>query len=123
MSKLQHEDHKSLAQLIAAGGSASQLLNDTKIYLTGLGLNKQLSQAIIDGDLSGGGSVTTYGLDTIDASSGSKTVTSGHTLFIPYLTVSGADTYTVNSGARLLSVGTITVNGTLTVNGTVEYVS
>jgi tripartite-type tricarboxylate transporter receptor subunit TctC len=121
--KLQDADHKSLAELISAGGSASGLLNDTKIYVTGLSLNKQLSQAIIDGDLSGGGGSTAYGLVTTDASAGNKTVSAGTTLFIPYLTVSTGDTYTVDSGARLLSAGTITVNGTLTVNGTVEYVS
>ena len=119
--KLQDADHKTLAELISAGGSASGLLNDTKIYLTGLSLNKQLSQAIIDGDLSGGGGGSSYGTTTINASSGSKTVTTGTTLFYPYLTVSTGDTYTIDSGARLLSVGTIVVDGTLTVNGTLEY--
>lgn len=52
--KLQNEDHKTLAELTGAGGSASQLLNDTKIYVTATGINKQLSQAIIDGDIGGG---------------------------------------------------------------------
>lgn len=53
MGKLQNEDHKSLSELTGAGGAASQLLNDTKIYVTANSLNKQLSQAITDGDLSG----------------------------------------------------------------------
>lgn len=53
--RLQNEDSKTLAELTGAGGSASQLLNDTKIYVTALSLNKQLSAAITDGDLSGGG--------------------------------------------------------------------
>jgi hypothetical protein len=53
--RLQNEDHKTLAELTGAGGAASQLLNDTKIYVTALSLNKQLSQAIIDGDIGGGG--------------------------------------------------------------------
>lgn len=35
------------------GGTTSQLINDTKIYVTGLGLNKQLSAAIAAGDLAG----------------------------------------------------------------------
>lgn len=35
------------------GGTVSQLINDTKIYVTGLGLNKQLSAAIAAGDLAG----------------------------------------------------------------------
>lgn len=55
MSKIQNDDVKSLAQLTGAGGSASQLINDTKIYVTAKGLNKQLSQAIVDEDLGGGG--------------------------------------------------------------------
>lgn len=53
MSRLQNEDHKSLTQLTAAGGSASQLLNDSKVYVTANSINKQLSQAIIDGDIGG----------------------------------------------------------------------
>lgn len=67
--KLQNEDHKSLSELTGAGGSAAQLLNDTKIYVTANSLNKQLSQAITDGDLSGGGggsSVITDNFITLD---------------------------------------------------------
>lgn len=60
MSKIQNEDVKTLAQLTGAGGAASQLINDTKIYLTGGGLNKQLSAAITDGDI-GTGPLTTKG--------------------------------------------------------------
>lgn len=54
MSKLQNEDFKSEAQLTGAGGSASQLLNDTKIYVTALGLNKTLDDAITAGDFASG---------------------------------------------------------------------
>jgi hypothetical protein len=68
----------------------------------------------------GGGGSNTPGLTT-DASSGNLTVASGNTLFVPYLTVSSGDTYTING--RLLGFQTITVSGTLTVNGTVEYIS
>lgn len=53
--RLQGADHKSVSELIGAGGTEADLLNDQKIYLTATGLNKTLSQAIIDGDLSGGG--------------------------------------------------------------------
>lgn len=53
--KIQNEDLKSLAELTGAGGSPSQLPNDTKIYVTANGINKQLSQAITDGDIGGGG--------------------------------------------------------------------
>lgn len=55
MSKLQNEDFKTEAEIILAGGSSSQLMNDTKIYVTANGLNKTLSQAIIDNNLGGGG--------------------------------------------------------------------
>lgn len=53
--RIQNEDVKTLAELTGAGGSASQLINDTKIYVTANALNKQLSQAITDGDIGGGG--------------------------------------------------------------------
>lgn len=58
--KLQNEDHKSLTELTGAGGSASQLLNDTKIYVTAGSINKQLSQAITDGDIGGSGGGIEY---------------------------------------------------------------
>ena len=50
--RLQDADHKTLAELTGAGGAVSQLLNDTKIYITSLA--KQFSQAIADGDFAGG---------------------------------------------------------------------
>ena len=54
MGKLQNEDFKSEAELTDAGGAASQLLNDTKIYVTALGLNKTLDDAITAGDFASG---------------------------------------------------------------------
>lgn len=47
--RIQNEDVKTLADITAGGGSASQLINDTKVYVTGVG--KQLSQSITDKDL------------------------------------------------------------------------
>lgn len=47
--KLQDADFKTEADV----GAASRLLNDTKIYVSALGLNKRLDQAITDGDISG----------------------------------------------------------------------
>ncbi len=59
--KLQNEDFKSVADLIAAGSDQSHLLNDTKIYITANGLNQQLSTAIsaglIGGSSGGGGGI------------------------------------------------------------------
>lgn len=51
--KIQNADVMSSTQIISAGGTIAQLINDTKIYVSALGINKQLSQAITDGDLSG----------------------------------------------------------------------
>lgn len=75
--RLQNEDSKSLAEITGAGGAASQLLNDTKIYVTGASLNKQLSQAIQDGDIGGGGGFPNYltGNDTAFKSSVGNWVT------------------------------------------------
>lgn len=58
--RLQDADHKSLAEITAAGGTAAGLLNDTKIYVSANGLNKQLSAAITSGDIGGGGSGKNY---------------------------------------------------------------
>ena len=55
MGKLQNEDFKTEAELTGAGGAKSQLLNDTKIYVTANSINKTLDDAIIDGDIGGGG--------------------------------------------------------------------
>lgn len=52
--RLQNEDFKSLAELTAAGGTVSQLLNDDKVYITANGLNQQLKTAIAGGLIGGG---------------------------------------------------------------------
>ncbi len=53
MSKIQNENIKSEAELIADGAAKSQLPNDDKVYLTANSLNKTLKEAIEDGDISG----------------------------------------------------------------------
>lgn len=60
MSRLQNEDFKSSAQLIAAGGSASQLLNDSKIWITANSINSTLNSAITSGLIGGGGGAKNY---------------------------------------------------------------
>lgn len=52
---IQNEDVKSVADVVAGGGTASQTVNDTKIYITAKGLDEQLSAAITNGDIGGGG--------------------------------------------------------------------
>lgn len=59
--KIQNEDIKSAAELVSAGGTAAQLPNDIKIYITALSLNKSLYQAIVDGDIGGGGTLVPTG--------------------------------------------------------------
>lgn len=49
--RIQNEDIKSLAELVAGGGNVTQLPNDTKVYLTNAGLAEQLSAAIGSGDV------------------------------------------------------------------------
>jgi hypothetical protein len=58
--KLQDADFKTEAELISAGATAAQLLNDSKIYVTANGINKKLSTAITAGDIGGGGSGKSY---------------------------------------------------------------
>lgn len=55
--RLQNSDFMTEAELTGAGGSVSQLLNDSKIYITGAGINKTLDDAIADGDIGGGSGV------------------------------------------------------------------
>lgn len=58
--KIQKQDVKTLAELTGAGASASDLIQDTQIYVSASGLNKQLSAAIADGDIGGGGGGKNY---------------------------------------------------------------
>lgn len=53
MSKIQNSDVKSAAELVSAGATAAQLINDTKIYVTANSLNKTLDAAITAGDFGG----------------------------------------------------------------------
>lgn len=63
VGRIQNEDIRSETEIVTRGGTPSQLINDTKIWVTGNGILKRLDQAIIDGDLSGGGGA----IDTSDA--------------------------------------------------------
>ena len=52
---IQNEDIKTAADLVAAGGTAAQLPNDTKVWITANSLNETLHDAIVNGDIGGGG--------------------------------------------------------------------
>lgn len=53
--KIQNEDVKSAAELISAGSTVAHLINDSKIYVSANGINDQLSNAITNGLIGGGG--------------------------------------------------------------------
>ena len=59
MSRIQNENFKTQAELEAQGLTESEakeaLLHDSKVYITADGLNKRLDEAILDGDIGGGG--------------------------------------------------------------------
>jgi hypothetical protein len=76
--RLQDEDFKSLSDLTAAGGTVSQLLNDTKVYVTANGINSQLSSAITSGKIGGGGGGSKNYLSTYSASLGAGAVNAGN---------------------------------------------
>ncbi len=109
MSKLQNEDFKSEAQLTGAGGTAAQLLNDTKIYVTATGINKTLDDAITDGDLSGGGSahLITFIKDVKAAATDGGTATSGAWQTRDLNTQTGDTTFaSVSSNQIVIDAGT-----------------
>ena len=57
MGKIQKQDIKTAAELVSAGATAADLPQDTQVYVSALGLNKTLSQAITDGDFAAGNPV------------------------------------------------------------------
>lgn len=54
-AKIQKQDVKTVADLVGAGATAADLPNDDQVYVSANSINKTLKQAIIDGDISGGG--------------------------------------------------------------------
>lgn len=63
---------------------------------------------------------TADGMISNNASSASQTVLTGTSLFTPYLSITTAHTYTVQTGAQLVTVQSLIINGTgaVIVNGT-----
>lgn len=53
--KIQGADMKTEAELIAAGATKTSLTKDSQIYVEANAINKTLDDAIIDGDIGGGG--------------------------------------------------------------------
>lgn len=65
----------------------------------------------------GSSTLPSYGMLSINSTNGSVTITTGNTLTYFNMTVIGADTYTINAGASLITGGTTTISGTLIVSG------
>lgn len=74
VGRIQNDDVKTLAELTGSGGSMSQLINDTKIYISANGLNVQLSTAISTGALGGGGGGSLQWIESANAPSPSVDV-------------------------------------------------
>lgn len=53
--RIQGADVKTEAELVSAGADKTYLPRDTQIYVTALGINKTLDDAITDGDIGGSG--------------------------------------------------------------------
>ena len=77
MGKIQNEDIKSSAELVAAGGTAAQLPNDTKVYITANSINDTLYNAIGKGLIGGGGGSKNY-LSAYTASTSGGTANTGN---------------------------------------------
>lgn len=132
--KIQNEDLKSSAELVSGGGTAAQLPNDTKIWVTASGILKTLFQAITDGDISGSANaakqiITLSGTDVtngyVDLTT--EAVTDGVYLYVGRLKMFETTDYTTSVVAgpktRITFVNTFTTTGeNALVAGDVLYV-
>lgn len=115
--RLQDADFKTEAELVAAGSSAAQLLNDSKVYVTANGLNKKLSTAITDGDIGGGGTSTDNKLTNPGFEKGTTGWTASGGTFASTSTASEvfegtkAVTWDSSAAAQTLTGTAITVGG------------
>lgn len=95
--RLQNEDFKTLSELTGAGGASTQLLNDTKIYVTNASLANQLSALITSGDVHTSASFLKLGVTTDSSTTGSNAALAAATKGILRVT-----------NASLVSISTIT---------------
>lgn len=108
---IQDRDVATLAQITGAGGTASQLINDTKIYVTAGARNEQLSTALGNGDI---GTVSTVG--TLDGQTASTNgiVISGKSIYAQSATATDPGMVTIGSqtfaGAKTFT-GAVSANG------------
>lgn len=122
--RLQNEDHKTEAELVAAGGAKSQLLNDTKVYVTANSINKTLDDAIIDGDIGGGGGnlsvaskTANYTLTTGDDVILANSSGGAFTLTLPTAVGNSGKVFYLKKTDSSFNAVTIDGNGTETIDG------
>lgn len=106
---------------IAASGATPLLGDITLVGGTNVTLNQSGQEITINASASGGSGVTGP-LITPHLSSGDQTVISGNSMFWPYLEIITADTFTIETGAQLISIGTIAVSGTIAASGDVVII-
>lgn len=101
-------------------GSATLVLNSegTWVMLMWDGTEWVSEDAQVAGSINLTGTTSAEFIVLDKATSNSHTIASGEVVFHPLLTVSAADTVTIDSGGDLFVVDTLTVDGTLVVNGT-----
>lgn len=76
--KIQNQDVKSEAELTGAGATKASLINDSKIYVTGNGINDRLDTAINNGLIGGGGGSKNYLGNGVVASNGAGSPNPGN---------------------------------------------
>lgn len=112
--KIQNQDIKSVAELVSGGATAASLPNDDKVYVSANSINKTLKQAILDGDIGGGGGGKNYLAGPANGNFENNS-TSGWSLFNTTLT-GLIPTGGVSSGAASITTFSATATGKLAGN-------
>jgi len=109
MGLLQNEDFKTEAELISAGGAKTQLLNDTKVYMSGLG--QTLDDAVTMGLIGGGGAT---GLITGDDNIPKSTIGN----WLAYADTAGISPIDMTGGSPVV---TVTRNTTAPISDVADF--
>lgn len=110
----------------ATGGTTLAVTGNTPVsgaitFIPGSGISiSQGGNIFTFSSTGGGGGGTTGPLTTPNSATGSFGVSTGFSLFWPYLTIPNGDTGTVSAGSELVSITSIIVQGMLINNGIVR---
>lgn len=116
--KIQNQDVKSEAELTTAGATKASLINDSKIYVTGNGINDRLDTAINNGLIGGGGGSKNYLSNGVVASNGSGSPNPGNGDFEKNATTGWTLAHSAISSNILTSVGSSGVPFSSSAGGT-----